>query len=251
MIQVAGRSLHLRRLGATSSATPLVFLHEGLGSVDLWRDFADAVVVASGHPGFAYSRYGNGWSTPLSGPRKPDYMHVEALEVLPRVLAALDAPPPILIGHSDGASIALLYAGFGYPVRGLVLIAPHVFVEPKGIEAIAAINGRFPSSDLPTKMAKYHAEPEATFRGWADIWLNPAFRTWNIEDNISGLRCPVLVIQGDADEYGTIRQLDAIDAAIAAPAQRSIIPGAGHSPHLSDTEAVTKTVADFIERIAQ
>lgn len=251
-IDVSGTNLHVRRFDAGSPGVPLVFLHEGLGSVDLWRDFPEAVVAGSGHPGFTYSRHGNGWSWPLSGPRRPDYMHREALDTLPRVVDAIvDGQPPVLIGHSDGASIALIYAGSGHPVQGLVLIAPHVFVEPETIASIAAIRDSFPESELPVKMAKYHTEPETTFRGWADIWLSPAFRDWNIEEYLPGVSCPVLMIQGEADEYGTTRQLDAIDRGLGAPAERLIVPEAEHSPHLKHPEMVTDAVVDFIGRIRQ
>ena len=220
------------------------------GSVELWRDFPDAVVAGSGHPGLVYSRQGNGWSGPLSGPRRPDYMHREALDVLPRVFDIIGgAQPPVLIGHSDGASIALIYAGAGYPVEGLVLIAPHVFVEPETVEAIAAIRKAFPTSELPEKMAKYHTEPEATFRGWADVWLSPAFRNWNIEESISGVCCPVLLIQGEGDEYGTTRQLDAIDRGLGSAAARVMVPAAEHSPHLSQPDMVAAAVIDFVTGI--
>lgn len=248
-IDVAGRRLHVDRLGSGSARPPLVFLHEGLGSVDLWRGFPDGVANGSGHPGYVYSRYGNGWSTPLSGSRQPDYMHEEALDVLPGVVEAIGVDSPILVGHSDGASIALIYAGAGYRVSGLVLIAPHVFVEPNTVQSIAAIRDSFPSSDLPERMAKYHTDPETTFMGWADIWLSPAFRNWNIEEYVPGVSCPVLLIQGEADQYGTIRQLDAIDQGLDTPAERLMVPEAEHSPHLSHPDLVTETVVDFVNRI--
>lgn len=250
-VDLAGRRLHLRRLDGVSSAAPLVFLHEGLGSVDLWRSFPDDLVAGTGRPGLVYSRYGNGWSTPLAEPRKPDYMHTQALDVLPHVLSALDGPPPVLVGHSDGASIALIYAGAGHPVEALVLIAPHVFVEPESISSIAAMREAFPSSDLHEKMAKYHTDPETTFRAWADIWLDPAFRDWNIEEYLSGVHCPTMLIQGVADEYGTERQLEAIDAALGEPARRVMVPEAGHSPHLSHTDVVTDEVVRFIQELEQ
>lgn len=228
-----------------------MFLHEGLGSVDLWREFPQAVVAGSGHTGLVYSRYGNGWSTPLSGPREPGYMHDEALEVLPQILASTDIESPILVGHSDGASIALIYAGAGNPVKALVLIAPHVLVEPESIHSITAIRETFPESELPEKMSKYHEEPETTFRGWADIWLSPEFRTWNIEGYLGGVTCPTLVIQGEDDEYGTVRQLDIIDAGLDVPARRLMVPDAGHSPHLSDPEMVTAAIVDFVHQVTE
>lgn len=248
-IDVAGWALHCRRLGSEYSGSSLVFLHEGLGSVDLWRGFPDALVAGAQRPGFVYSRYGNGWSTELTEPRRPDYMHREALDTLPRIIHELGPLPPVLIGHSDGASIGLIYAGSGHPVEALVLIAPHLFVEPESVRSIASIRGEFPTSDMKEKMAKYHREPKTTFMGWADIWLDPAFRTWDIEEYVRGVRCPTLVIQGDADEYGTIRQLDALDAGLGAPARRLMVPEAGHSPHLSHPEPVIDHIVDFITGI--
>ena len=245
-IHDSGLTLHVRHLRRGGLGPPLVFLHEGLGSVDLWRGFDDAVVSGSGHRALVYSRHGNGWSTPLAAPRRPDYMHTEALETLPRIVDRHLGEPPILIGHSDGASIALIYAGSGHLVQGLVLIAPHVFVEPETIASITSISDEFDTSDMEEKMAKYHTEPLTTFRGWSEVWLSPEFRTWNIEEHVAGVDCPTLLIQGDADEYGTIRQLDAIDSKLPVPAQRLIVAGAGHSPHLSHPELVTDAAVDFI-----
>lgn len=244
---VSGKRIHYAHVGAGFSGTPIVFLHEGLGSVELWREFPRQVVTASRHPGVVYSRLGNGWSDPLEGPRDADYMHVEAREVLPDVVARLTETPPILVGHSDGASIALIYAGSGHPVSGLVLIAPHVFVEPVTLESIASIRHGFVGSAMPERMARYHTDPEQTFRGWADAWLSPEFRSWNIEEYLPGVSCPTLVVQGDADEYGTLRQLDAIDAGLPEPARRLVVERAGHSPHLSHQERVVRSVVDFIE----
>lgn len=248
-VRIARRDLHYRRLGTDFSGTPVLFLHEGLGSVELWRDFPDAVVQETRGPGLAYSRHGNGWSAPLSEPRRPDYMHEEALETLPRVVDELIGRPPILVGHSDGASIAIIYSGSGHPVEGLVLIAPHVFVEPGAVESIASLRSEFPESELPEKMSKYHIDPVSTFYGWADVWLSPSFRSWNIESYLAGVRCPTLLVQGDADEYGTTDHLDTIDAGLASPTERLIVRGAGHSPHLAEPDLVSSAVVDFIGRL--
>ena len=248
-IEISGRSLHVRRIQPEYGGAPLIFLHEGLGSIELWRDFADDVVAASGHPGIVYSRHGNGWSTQLDGPRGPDYMHEEALDFLPSIVESLAGRPPILVGHSDGASIALIYAGAGHAVAGLVLIAPHVFVEEETIRSIAAIRDEFESSNMAAKMAKYHSEPETTFRAWADVWLSPGFRDWNIEEYVKGIRCPVLLIQGDEDQYGTLSQLDAIDAQLAEPAERLVVEGAGHSPHLSHQRVAADHIVRFLARV--
>lgn len=250
-VDVSARRLHVRQLPGRRSRAPLIFLHEGLGSVDLWRRFPDEIADRSGRPGLVYSRYGNGWSTPLGEPRHPGYMHDEALETLPEIVRMFDIEAPILVGHSDGASIALIYAGSGHPVRGLVLIAPHVFVEPETVEAISAIRDAFPGSDLPERMAKYHADAEATFSGWADIWLDPAFRDWNIEEYLDGVTSPALLVQGEEDQYGTTRQLDAIAAGVRGPTQRLMVPEAEHSPHLSHTSPVTSAVVEFLAAVAE
>ena len=245
-IDVDGKTLHYTMFGAGHDGGPMVFLHEGLGSVELWRSFPSDVVERVGRPGLAYSRHGNGWSSPLAERRLPDYMHNEALEVLPRLLDRLVEGPPILVGHSDGASIALVHAGAGHPVEQLVLIAPHVFVEDGTIESIAAIRAVFEGSDMEEKMSKYHTEPETTFHGWADIWLSPEFKTWNIEEYLPGVTCPTLLVQGRADQYGTDRQLDVIEEGVSAPTERVSIESAGHSPHLSHPDLVTSAIAEFM-----
>lgn len=245
-LEVAGHKLHYRLLHAEGGSTPLLFLHGGLGSVELWRDFPNVVVDRTKHPGLVYSRYGNGWSDPLTDTRGVDYMHEEALTVLPEIVERMLDDPPIIVGHSDGASIALIYAGAGHPVKGLVLIGPHVFVEDESIESIAAIDDEFGESDLVERMAMYHTDPEKTFRGWADIWLSSAFRSWNIEEYLPGVTCPTLLIQGDADQYGTLRQLDAVETGSPASATRVVVPGAAHSPHLTDPEPVTDAVVEFV-----
>jgi pimeloyl-ACP methyl ester carboxylesterase len=248
-LSIAGRELHYERYGNGLSGAPLVFLHEGLGSVELWRDFPGNVAMLAHRPALVYSRHGNGWSGPLIGPRRPDYMHEEALETLPEVIEELVGSAPILVGHSDGASIAIVYAGAGHPVAGLVLIAPHVFVEPETVRSISAIRDRFPDSEMAEKMSKYHSDHEATFYGWADLWLSPEFRSWNIEEYLAGVHCPTLLIQGQADEYGTVGQLDAIERGSPSAPERLMVPGAGHSPHLSDPDDVTDAVVGFIERL--
>jgi pimeloyl-ACP methyl ester carboxylesterase len=247
---VAGRRLHTAWIGRERGGTPVVFLHEGLGSVDLWRDFPQTVLAACGRPGLVYSRYGNGWSDPLTEPRPVRYLHDEALQTLPEVLAANRiGRAPLLVGHSDGASIAILHAGAGHPVAGLVLIAPHVFVEPVAVTAIAANRDDFAGSDMAARMAKYHAAPEITFFGWADVWLSGGFRPWTIEEYLPAIDCPVLLIQGTEDEYGTERQLDAVASAVSGPVRRLMVDGAGHSPHLSHPEVVVPAVAQFIAEV--
>jgi pimeloyl-ACP methyl ester carboxylesterase len=246
---VSGQRLHSLSINADSDRTPLVFLHEGLGSVELWREFPAEVASRSGHPALLYSRLGYGRSDPFFQPRRVDYLHTEALDTLPLVVQRLGNRAPILIGHSDGASISIIYAGAGYPVTALVLLSPHVFVEDAGLESIRALHLSFPSSDLAEKMAKYHRDPESTFRGWAEVWLNPEFRSWNIEDRLSEVSCPILLIQCEDDDYGSLHQLDAIQSQARGPVQRLVLDGPGHAPHLAHPEAVTAAIVAFIQAL--
>ncbi|HJU81454.1 MAG TPA: alpha/beta hydrolase [Acidimicrobiia bacterium] len=246
---IAGRSLEYRWVGPDSSRAPLVFLHEGLGSIELWRDFPERLCAAAGRRGLAYSRLGNGWSEAPAGTRRPDYMHDEARIVLPALLETLVDRTPILVGHSDGASIALIFAGSGHAVEGMVLIAPHVFVEDRSLDAINAILEEFRSTDLATRMAKYHHDPGATFRGWNDIWLHPSFRSWNIEEFLPRIECPVLLIQGENDEFGTTAQLHSIESQVSGPTKRLLIKVAGHSPHLAFPVPVTEAAAAFLAEL--
>lgn len=247
---IAGRSLEFRWVGLVSARAPLVFLHEGLGSIELWREFPESLCAAARRRGLVYSRYGNGWSEALEDPRRPGYMHDEARVVLPDLIENLVDRTPILLGHSDGASIALIFAGAGSSVGGLVLIAPHVFVEDRSLVAINATLEEFRSTDLATRMAKYHRDPEATFRGWNDIWLHPSFRDWNIEEFLPTIECPVLLIQGESDEFGTTAQLDAIESRVSGPTKRLLIKEAGHSPHLSHPVPVTEAAVAFLAELA-
>jgi pimeloyl-ACP methyl ester carboxylesterase len=248
-IEVAGHRLHYRLIEPQLETTPLVFLHEGLGSIDLWRDFPGQVAERSGHPALVFSRYGYGWSDPLTEPRAINYMHVEAAEVLPILVDRLLGRPPILIGHSDGASIAVIYAGSGHPTAGLVLLAPHVLTEAEGLSSIEAVRASFPGSEMSEKMSKYHADPKATFYGWADVWLSHEFRIWNLEEYLPEIGCPVLLIQCDADEYGSLHQLDAIERRVGGPIERLMVSGSGHSPHLIDPEAVTAATVRFVAAV--
>jgi pimeloyl-ACP methyl ester carboxylesterase len=228
-----------------------VFLHEGLGSLGLWRDVPTAIAERTGCGVLAYSRYGNGFSEPLDGARDPQYMHREALLVLPELLERYELESPLLVGHSDGASIALIYAG-AHPSRvaGLVLEAPHVFVEDISVHSIAAIGDTFRTSDLRDRMTKYHADVDRTFWGWNDIWLNPDFRAWNIEESLNTIAAPILCIQGVDDEYGTLAQIDAIAAAAAGTVDRLILARCGHSPHRDRPELVVDVIAGWIASTA-
>jgi len=246
-ISVAGRRLEYEWIGESAPGKPpLVFLHEGLGSLRQWRDFPARVTTATGSAALVYSRYGHGQSDVLEEPRTPSFMHDEAGRSLPELLSTLKIAAPVLVGHSDGASIALVHAGAGHPARGLVLEAPHVFVEEHGLEGIRRAKRAFETTDLVRRLGKYHRDAARTFRGWNDVWLSPAFRDWNIEDCLPGVRCPVLVIQGENDEFGTMAQLDAIARGVSGPCELLKLPACGHSPHRDRPEAVLAAVTRFV-----
>jgi pimeloyl-ACP methyl ester carboxylesterase len=235
---------------AQSGRSPIVMLHEGLGSVALWRDFPQRLAEATGRRTLAYSRYGYGRSDPLSEPRRVDFMHAEALEALPQLLDALAIPEPVLFGHSDGGSIALIHAACAQrPVAAVIALAPHVFVEPYGVASIAATRQTYLEGDeLRAKLARRHDDVESAFWGWNDIWLHPDFAAWNIEALLPAISCPVLAIQGVDDEYGTMAQLDRIERGVRN-LRRLELEGCGHSPHRDQPEAVLAAAADFLATI--
>jgi len=227
--------------------TVLVFLHEGLGSAKLWRDFPAQLSARTGLPALVYSRYGYGGSDVLTRKRKIDYLHREALDALPALRAALGLEDIILVGHSDGGSISLIHAGAGkWPVRGLMIMAPHVFVEDMTIAGIVEAKKAYETTDLPARIGRHHTDGNATFYGWNDIWLEPPFRDWNIEDCLPGITAPVLVIQGEGDQYGSGKQLDAIAAQVSGPAETLILPDCGHSPQRDQPEVVLDAMAGFV-----
>ena len=229
----------------------LVFLHEGLGSVALWKSFPADVAAATGCPALVYSRHGYGKSEKLTQLRAVDYMHREALDVLPEVLNQLGIEKPVLIGHSDGASIALIHAGAGRQMpRGLVVLAPHVFVEEITIRSIEAARRAFDSSDLPARLGRYHDDVQSTFRGWNDIWLDPAFRNWNIEEFLAGIRCPVLAIQGEDDEYGSRAQIAAIARQVSGKARMLLLPSCAHAPFVDRRDDTLSAIKDFLSGLS-
>ena len=250
MVRAAGLDLEGAWAGERIAGRgEIVLLHEGLGSLAQWRDFPVALSAATGRAVFAYTRQGYGRSTPLNGPRAPDYLHVEALEVLPAVLAVEAISRPMLFGHSDGATIALLFAAaFPAALAGLALEAPHVFGEDLTIAGIRAADGVFRTTDLPRKLARYHPDPEAVFGAWRDIWLDPAFRDWNIEVGLGAITCPAVLIQGEDDEYGTRAQIDAIAARLAR-SETLMLPRCGHAPHRDRMQAVLAATAAFVSRL--
>jgi pimeloyl-ACP methyl ester carboxylesterase len=230
--------------------TALIFLHEGLGSAGLWRDFPAAVARATGAPALVYSRHGYGGSDVLGEPRGVEYMHHEALEALPALREKLGIDDPVLIGHSDGASIALIHAGAGkWPVRALALEAAHVFVEDESISGIEAAKTAYAATDLPQKLARHHTEPDRTFHGWNDIWLDPAFRGWNIESALASVECPTLVIQGADDEYGTLAQVAAIRDQVAGPVETRVLETCGHSPHRDQPALTLDAIVGFLKNL--
>ena len=254
-IDWAGRPVDIetRWIAPGRRTAPLVvFLHEGLGSVAMWKDFPQRLCDAAGTRGLVYSRPGYGRSTPRSTGEswRPDFMHRQAHEVLPTLLAALgvDAArePPWLLGHSDGASIALLHAArFPEQVAGLVVLAPHILVENVAVSSIAQAREAYLGTDLRERLARYHDDPDSAFWGWNDIWLHPAFREWSIENEIGTITCPLLAVQGVDDEYGTLEQIRGIGRRV--PQTRLLeLDDCAHSPHRDQPDALIESVVEFM-----
>lgn len=239
---------------AAGSVPPIVLLHEGLGSVALWRGFPQALADATSRRVFAYSRLGHGRSEALAGRRPLDHMEREARDVLPLVLQAAGiGAGALLVGHSDGASIALVHAGMFAPgtagaAAGVVAIAPHLFVEPVALEAILHTRAQWESTDLRARLARYHDDAEGAFRGWVQTWLDPRFEAWNVEAYVARIGCPVLAIQGRDDQYGSLRQIDRI-AELVPGTRRLVIDACRHSPHLEHPDVVLEAVAAFAREV--
>jgi pimeloyl-ACP methyl ester carboxylesterase len=242
-IRVGGLRVEVAEIAGDPARRPCVLLHEGLGSVGLWRDFPGAVHAATGRRVIAFSRFGHGRSDPPAERRTTKFFHDEALDILPTLLARLDARKPLLIGHSDGGSIALIYAAH-YALSGLVLLAPHVFVEDITVEAIRGTRGSFVNGDLRERMGRHHADPDAAFWGWCDVWLDPKFRAWDLTDEVRHVTAPLLLIQGADDPYGSLEQLDRIERDAEGPVERLVVSG-GHSPHLEQPATVVAAIAAF------
>ncbi|TFY96465.1 alpha/beta fold hydrolase [Ramlibacter rhizophilus] len=250
-IMVDGVALELRRVNTEAPAgrAPVVFLHEGLGSVSLWRDWPETLCRACGREGIVYSRRGYGDSDPVpdvrgAGRLAPDYMHREAWEVLPSLLATLGVERPVLLGHSDGGSIALLHAS-RHPVSACVVLAPHVIVEDVSVQSIAQAREAFESGGLRERLARFHADVDGAFWQWNDIWLSEDFRRFDIRPDCRLIEAPVLAIQGEDDPYGTLRQIEEI-APTQGPFEKRVLARCGHSPHKDQTEAVTAAIAAFL-----
>jgi pimeloyl-ACP methyl ester carboxylesterase len=248
-LTVHGRSLEIQRIAARApGSTELVFLHEGLGSVSHWKSFPAHVAAATGCGVTVYSRYGSGNSDLLAEARPLTYMHDEALATLPDLLAQLHIESPILIGHSDGASIALIYAGAHDHARALVLLAPHVFVEDLSVASIAEAKIKFETTKLEEKLARHHRDAARTFWGWNNIWLHPDFRRWNIEEYLPRITCPILAIQGLDDQYGTMAQVQAIARQSGGPVEILALPDCRHSAHRDQPEATLDAITKFVGR---
>ncbi|MCZ8103136.1 MAG: alpha/beta hydrolase [Burkholderiaceae bacterium] len=251
----AGRRVRIEhaRVGVDDPRAPtMVFLHEGLGSVSMWKDFPRRLCEAVGLRGLVFSRPGYGRSTPRAPGERwaPDFMHRQALDLLPALLAALgvDAAtePPCLFGHSDGGSIALIHAArFPARVAGLVVVAPHILVEDVSVASIERVRDEYAQGDLKRGLARHHDDPDSAFGGWSGAWLDPAFRAWSIESELASIRCPVLAIQGTDDEYGTLEQVRGI--ARRVPGTELLeLPGCGHTPHRDRPEVLIEAVERFV-----
>ena len=243
--------LEVERIGDAGSPLPaVVFLHEGLGSVAMWKGFPAAFCAVHGLAGVAFSRYGYGRST-LKPPGErwaPDFMHEQAFDVLPALLDRLEIERPWLFGHSDGGSIALLHAS-RFDVAGVIAVAPHLFVEDVSIASIELARVAFETGDLRRGLAKYHDDPDSAFRGWNDAWLSPAFRDWNIEAQIAAVTCPVLAVQGENDEYGSLDQIRAI-ARCLPKTELLVVPSCGHSPHRDQPDILIREAGRFIHDLS-
>jgi len=245
-----GRLIEYRFVQPAAADGDLVMLHEGLGSVSMWREFPEQLAQATGCRTLVYSRYGYGRSSPLDAPRPVDYMHEEARTWLPAILKRLGVREPVLFGHSDGASIALIHAATSESeLAGIIALAPHVKVEDLTVRSIDAAKTAYLETDLRARLSRHHSNVDSTFWGWNRIWLDAAFRSWNIEDLLPSIRCPILAIQGQDDEYGTMEQIDSISR--TAPGARSLaLPACRHSPHRDQPQAVLAAAKEFVAGLA-
>jgi len=248
-VVVDGCGLEYRRHSPTADGAPtLIFLHEGLGCVELWKDFPQRVAAASGCGALVYSRAGYGGSDPVPLPRPLRYMHREGLDVLPRLLDALALQRVILVGHSDGGSISLIHAGGAADQRllGVVTLAAHVFNEEICVASIREARTAYQAGDLRDALARYHGDVDCAFWGWNKAWLDPDFMRWNIEEYLPGIRVPLLAMQGEQDEYGSAAQLNAIAAGAGGPVQTRLLPDCRHSPHRDQPQMALDAIAAFV-----
>ena len=251
-LTIGPHSLEYRFLGPRPDRAPtIVMLHEGLGCAGLWGDFPDKLQRATGTGVFVYSRAGYGQSSPVALPRPLTYMHDEASDVLPALLDVIGFRRGILLGHSDGASIAAIYAGTHQDHRlgGLVLIAPHFFTEDSGIASIAAAKTAYETTDLKQKLARWHKDVDNAFYGWNGAWLDPDFRKWDITEQLAYIRVPMLIVQGEDDQYGTVAQIEAAERECYCPVEVALLKGAKHSPQREAPEATLAAVVDFVANV--
>jgi len=244
--------LEYRMIGPRPDVAPtIVMLHEGLGSVAIWGSFPEKLAAATGAGAFVYSRAGYGNSKPGKLPRTVSFMHEEATDVLPRVLAAIGFQRGILFGHSDGASIAAIYAGSvqDHRVRGLVLIAPHFFAEEMGLAEIRRAREAFAAGPLREKLKRWHVDVDCAFRSWSEPWLDPQFRKWDITEALGYIRVPMLIVQGEKDQYGTLKQVETAQEECFCPVEAAVLPGIHHDPCREAPDLTLNTVADFINRL--
>jgi pimeloyl-ACP methyl ester carboxylesterase len=251
-LELGDMRLEYGMIGPRPDETPtIVMLHEGLGCVGLWGDFPDRLRAATGAGVFVYSRAGYGKSSLVELPRPLTFMHDEAKEVLPKLLDAIGFRRGLLLGHSDGASIAAIYAGSvqDHRVRGLVLIAPHFFTEDMGVAEIARAKVAYETTDLRTRLARWHADVDNAFRGWNDAWLDPEFREWDITTELAYIRVPILIVQGADDQYGTVKQIEVARQECYCPVEVALLPGVKHSPHREAPDVLLKACVDFANRL--
>jgi pimeloyl-ACP methyl ester carboxylesterase len=251
-LDLPGQRLEYRMVGPRPDAAPtLVLLHEGLGCAAMWGDFPERLQAATGAGVFAYSRIGYGHSSPATLPRTLDFMHEEARVTLPRLLDAIGFRKGILIGHSDGASIAAIHGGSvqDHRVRGMVLMAPHFIVEDVTMNAIVAIRKAFDTTDVRARLQRWHADAVATVHGWSDVWLDNDVRAWDLREDLAYIRVPILIIQGERDNFGTVRQIEIAREECYCPIEVLLMPGVDHIPHREAPEAVLAAIAGFCHRL--
>ena len=252
LICVNGVRLETARIDGPADRSPLVFLHEGLGSVAMWRDWPTNLCEITGRAGVVYSRRGYGASDPVpdvrgGGRLRPDYLHREAWDVLPALLRELEIDSPVLVGHSDGGSIALLHAS-RHPVAACVVMAPHVIVEDVSVQSIAQAREAYLTGGLRERLSSFHADVDVAFWQWNDIWLDPAFRAFDIRPDCRAIQAPVLALQGVDDPYGTMRQVEEI-APTAGPFEKVALPACGHSPHKDQPDEVNARIEAFLRAL--
>jgi pimeloyl-ACP methyl ester carboxylesterase len=251
-LRIGASDLEYRMIGPVPEQAPtIVMLHEGLGSAGLWGDFPDRIAAATGAGVFVYSRVGYGASTKADLPRPLDYMHTEALDVLPKLLDGIGFRRGLLLGHSDGASIAAIYAGAhqDHRVQGVAMIAPHFVVEDISVASIAEIKIAYETTDFKTKLARWHKDVDNAFYGWNGAWLDPKFRSWDISEYLAYIRVPVAILQGADDRYGTLRQIEIAQDECYCPVDVTIVPGAGHSPQREAPDVTLEAISEFAKHV--